>query len=124
MKRRKKTDEVEPLVVDEVPLIPEGGFSPGDFPRVSVAMIPYSSQTLVHPDPVATINTDGWLFIDTGMVRFALPNRDEWNKLTTMIEALWNSHSIDKQKEENNNDGSAVNGQGQSPASVSGNGQQ
>lgn len=125
MKRRRKTDEVvvEPLNVDPLPLVPEGGFAPQDFPKVSVALIPYGSQSFVRADPVSSINSDGWLFIDTGNVRFAVPSRGEWNKLTAMVEALYNSHELEQQKE-NVNGNSHPNGQGQPATSVSHNGQQ
>ena len=82
MKRRRKTEVVEALNVDPLPLVPEGGFAPQDFPRVSVALIPYGSQSFVRADPVSSINSEGWLFIDTGNVRFAVPSREDWNKLT------------------------------------------
>lgn len=124
IKRKKKSDEVvEALIVDPLPLVPEGGFAPQDFPKVSVALIPYGSQSFVRPDPVSSINSDGWLFIDTGNVRFAVPSRDEWNKLSVMIESLYNSHELEQQKE--NTDGnSQFDGQGQPAGSLSSNGQQ
>lgn len=96
-----------------LPLVPENGFSPGDFPQLSVAQIPYTTNTLIRPDPMCTIGTDGWLFIEAGTVRVALPNRQEWGKLVWLVEALWNSHEL-SQQEENNNDDNQTDESGQS----------
>jgi hypothetical protein len=80
------------------PLIPEHGFQPEDFPQVTVVQIPYTSNTGVRPDPIATIGTDGWLFIETGNVRIAIPDRIQWGKLVYLVEALWNSHELSEKE--------------------------
>jgi hypothetical protein len=40
-----------------------------------------------------SITDDGWMLIETGNVRVALPDREEWDKLVAMGEALWNTHT-------------------------------
>ena len=82
--------------VHELPLIPANGFMPNDFPQVMVVNIPYISGHAhePRPDPAMSINDEGWMLIETGTVRFALPDREEWRKLTLMGEALWNSHEL------------------------------
>lgn len=94
------------------PLIPENGFAPEDFPQVTVLQIPYATNTLIRPDPLATVNQDSSLFIDLGNVRIAFPDRVQWGKLVYLVEALWNSHEL-QQNEEKNDDGDSTDGQGQ-----------
>ena len=74
---------------------PEGGFVPEDFPQLTVAPIPYTSNPMVRPDPHISILPDGWLYIEVGNVRIALPDREEWDKLVSMGERLWNTHQRD-----------------------------
>lgn len=78
----------------ERPTIPKDGFQPEHFPSVAVAFIPFNSVNAhqPRPDPAMTISTDGWMFIETGNVRLAIPDREEWDKLVSMGEALWNTH--------------------------------
>jgi len=85
----------------EVPLIPPNGFLPEDFPSVAVAFIPYNSGSAHEPraDPIMRINDDGWMFIETGNVRLALPDREEWAKFVMMGEALWNTHMINQDQQ-------------------------
>jgi hypothetical protein len=80
---------------DDRPTIPESGFMPEQFPSMAVALIPYNSGSALHPrpDPAMSITDDGWMLIETGNVRVALPDREEWDKLVAMGEALWNTHT-------------------------------
>lgn len=96
-----KIDEepVDAEVVDQVatlpalsPYMPEGGWHPDDFPSVSVALIPYTSNAMVRADPVFRILQDGWMYIETANVRVAIPDREEWAKFVNMGERLWNTH--------------------------------
>lgn len=84
------TEQPEPL------LVPPNGFSPTDFPSIAVALIPYNASAVIRPDPNMSINEEGWLFIETGNVRIAVPDREEWAKLVTMGERLWNTHELAK----------------------------
>lgn len=101
------------MTIPDIPMIPENGFSPEDFPQVTVAQIPYSSSTGIRPDPLATIGADDWLLIDVGTIRIAIPDRVQWSKLVYMIEALWNTHERSQQQEESNNDSDSADDQGQ-----------
>lgn len=82
-------------------LIPEGGFAAEDFPQVTVSQVPYTTSTSPRPDPLTTISSDDQLILQLGTVGLVFPNREEWNKLVRMAEALWNSHAVNKQLEEN-----------------------
>lgn len=86
--------------VDTVPsaqqLPPPDGWGPGDFPALSVAMIAYTANTALRPDPTISITTEGWMFIDVGNVRLGLPNRLEWAKLVHMANCTWNEHEVDQ----------------------------
>lgn len=77
------------------PYAPAGGWHPDDFPSLSVAIIPYTTNALVRADPSFTINTDGWMFLELGNVRLAIPDREEWAKLINIGERLWNTHERD-----------------------------
>lgn len=74
------------------PLPPERGWHPDDFPVLTVDLIPHSSSSRVRADPMLTVNENGWLLIESGNVRLALPDRVEWGKLSYMVECLWNAH--------------------------------
>lgn len=71
---------------------PEGGWMPEDFGQMTVAAIPYTSHPWVRPDPQFNIQADGWLYIEVGQVRIAIPDREEWDKIVTMVNRQWNSH--------------------------------
>lgn len=71
---------------------PEGGWMPEDFGQITVAPIPYTSNSWVRPDPHWSIQGDGWLYIEVGNVRIAIPDEEEWNKLVSMGNRMWNSH--------------------------------
>lgn len=77
-------------------LVPPNGFSPLDFPSLAVQLIPYNSDPNLRPDPTMAIREDGWLYIEVGNVRVAVPDREEWAKLVTMGERLWNTHDLAK----------------------------
>ena len=98
----------------EPPVVPEDGFTPADFPQLSVVQIPYTSTTLMRPDPMITIGQEDHLAMDLGTVRIVIPDRQEWSKLVWMVEALWNTHELNKQhNEEKTNDDVSTDGQGQ-----------
>lgn len=79
-------------------LAPLGGWQPSDFPQVTVAPIPYTTNPLIHPDPhISILDSNGWMYIEAGNVRFALPDREEWAKFVRMGEALWNTHEAQQQ---------------------------
>ena len=86
---------VEPEVEwDYVRYPPPGGFHPQDFPQVTVASIPYTSDANLRADPHMVVLPDGWLFIESGNVRVAIPDRQEWHKFATMVDKLWNAHEL------------------------------
>ena len=64
--------------------VPEGGFLPEAYPQLTVAPIPYTSQAADRADPFMTITTSGWMFLEIGNTRLALPDREEWDKLVGM----------------------------------------
>jgi hypothetical protein len=88
-----RVDTVEPEPLD--PYAPEGGWQPADFPQLSVVLIPYTANSGVRADPSITIIPDGWMFIETGNVRLAVPDRIEWAKFVNMGERMWNTHERD-----------------------------
>jgi hypothetical protein len=71
--------------------IPTDGFLPEAYPQLTVAPIPYTSQATDHPDPFMTITTSGWMFIEVGNTRLAIPDRQEWDKLVNMGNRMWNT---------------------------------
>src|SRR5947209_939813 len=75
-------------------LVPPNGFSPLDFPSIAVMLVAYNANANIRPDPHMQIREDGWLYIETGNVRLALPDREEWSKLVMMGERLWNTHEL------------------------------
>ena len=79
-------------------LVPEAGFLPEHFPSLTVDTIPYTTNPLLRPDPDISIQSNGWLYIHIGNVRVAIPDREEWDKLTTMVEAMWNTHEAQQQE--------------------------
>lgn len=83
-------DIAQPEALD--PYAPEGGWQPTDFPQMSVALIPYTANAGVRADPSITIIPEGWMFVEAGNVRIALPDRVEWAKFVNMGERLWNTH--------------------------------
>lgn len=90
-------EEKDGMTVDQIrqqftPTAPEGGFSPDAFPSLTVDLIPYTANPLIRPDPSITITDDQWMCIELGNVRVAIPDREEWNKLVRMGEAMWNTH--------------------------------
>ncbi len=83
-----------PTEQDVTPMVPEGGFLPEHFPALSVDLIPYTSNPAMHSDPDIAIQSNGWAFIHVGNVRVAIPDREEWDKLVAMMEAMWNTHEL------------------------------
>lgn len=87
------TEPVEILTEPELPFAPPDGWMPEAFPSLTVAPIPYTSNPQVRTDPYIQIVPDGWMFIEVGNVRIAIPDEEEWNKLVYMGQALWNTHN-------------------------------
>ena len=77
---------------DYTGLVPESGFPPESYPALTVDLIPYTSSPMMRPDPDISIQSNGWAYIHIGNVRVAIPDREEWDKLATMMDALWNTH--------------------------------
>lgn len=73
---------------------PEGGFAPAAFPQLTFAPIPYTTDPLIRPDPRIHITNEGWLYIEAGNTRLAIPDREEWGKLVAMVEAMFNTHEF------------------------------
>ena len=95
----KEVKTEEPLVVEEVPapveapaVAPDGGWEPNDFPQLTALFIPYSSRVGLRPDPLISIQNDGSMLIELGNIRLAVPDREEWQKLVTMVSQLWVLH--------------------------------
>ncbi len=87
-------DYMQPKANSKPHLVPEGGFLPEHFPALSVDLIPYTSNPAMHSDPDISIQSNGWAFIHVGNVRVAIPDREEWDKLVAMMEAMWNTHEL------------------------------
>lgn len=73
-------------------LPPEGGFAPEAFPQITIDPIPYTTNPLIRPDPRMHVTDEGWLYIEVGTIRIAIPDREEWDKLVHMVEAMFNTH--------------------------------
>ena len=71
--------------------VPEDGWAPEDYPQITVAPIPYTSSSYQRADPYITITTTGWLFLEVGNIRIAIPDEEEWEKFTHMVECMWNT---------------------------------
>jgi hypothetical protein len=81
----------EPIEVEIREYAPEGGWQPEQFPQLTVVSIPYTSNPNLTPDPRVYCLPDGWMFVEIGTVRLAVPNRDEWNKLVYMVTCMYNT---------------------------------
>lgn len=73
-------------------LIPEGGWATEDFPKLSVDHIPYTANADARPDPVMSILESGWLYVDVGNIRLAIPDREEWEKFVSMGSRMFNTY--------------------------------
>lgn len=71
---------------------PEDGWPPHAFPQVTIDHIPHTSNPYIAPDPMMTITRHGWLHIETGGHRIAIPDREEWVKFKNMVDATWNDY--------------------------------
>jgi hypothetical protein len=71
---------------------PEGGWPPDAFPQLTFAPISYTTDPLIRPDPRMHINEEGWLYVEAGNTRMAIPDREEWAKFVHMGEAMFNTH--------------------------------
>ena len=81
----------EPGSEFEPEFVPEDGWQPEDYPQLTVAPIPYTSSPHPKPDPYLTITPTGWLFMEIGNTRVAIPDEEEWEKLVHMVECMWNT---------------------------------
>lgn len=79
-------------------LVPPGGFSPFDFPQMTLVPIPYTSNPNLRPDPYMRIQDDGWMFIEAGPIRVAFPDKEEWLKFIDMGNRLWNTWDVEHQE--------------------------
>ncbi len=84
---------------DDIPVVPPNGWQIEDFPRITVIPIPYATNPRLRADPAMSISPEGWLYVDAGMMRFAFPSRDEFDKFVDMAERMYNSHEIAQQAE-------------------------
>lgn len=112
-------------LLEPPPLPPPQGWQPEDFPQLTVDRVPYHCDAQVRADPYMTITSDGWLYIQAGNTRVAIPERAEWNKFVFMVECLWNAHRVAQGQPlegENNDDSSQaderVDGGQTAPAGV------
>lgn len=85
-------------------LVPEQGFMAEQFPAMTVDFIPYTTSPAMRPDPDISIQSTGWLYIHVGNVRVALPDREEWDKLVGMVEAMWNTHEAQQEGNDGTSD--------------------
>lgn len=85
-------------VTTNYPLPPENGWLPKDFPHLTIDHIPYSTNAMPRADPFMTITPEGWLFIEAGNIRMALPDLEEWQKFVYMVTCLWNSYALAQQQ--------------------------
>jgi hypothetical protein len=84
----------EAVPVDDFPLPPPNGWLPKDFPNLTVDWVPYSTNSLPRADPFMTITPAGWLYIEVGNFRLAIPDVEEWEKFVHMVSCLWNSFAL------------------------------
>lgn len=97
------SDQIQDALADKVAqldpadftdVVPEGGWLPHHYPQITTAPIPYTTNAEARPDPYMTITATGWLFIEVGNTRIAIPDREEWDKLINMGERMWNSYEV------------------------------
>ena len=92
-----EAEPVETLTAPTYPLPPDSGWLPKDFPQLTVDQVPYSTNAMPRADPFITITPNGWLYIEAGNTRFALPDQEEWNKFAYMVTSLWNAYHLAQQ---------------------------
>lgn len=95
---------VEPIKTTPAALVPEAGFLPESYPALTVDLIPYTTNPAMRPDPDISIQSNGWAYIHIGNVRVAIPDREEWDKLVAMMEALWNTHEARREGTDGSSD--------------------
>lgn len=71
---------------------PEGGFELAAYPQLTADWVPYTTDPNVREDPLISIQSTGWMFIQVGNIRLAIPDEEEWMKLVAMGTKLWNTH--------------------------------
>jgi len=74
------------------PYPPPQGWSPDDFPQVTIDHIAYTSNPGIRPDPNIIIDRNGWMFIETGGHRIAFPDEEEWQKFKRIGDCTWNDY--------------------------------
>jgi hypothetical protein len=82
----------------DFPLPPPSGWLPKDFPHLTVDLVPYSTNAFPRADPYMTITPQGWLYVEVGNYRLAIPDQEEWDKFVYMITCLWNSFALAQQQ--------------------------
>lgn len=76
---------------------PPNGWLPEDFPQITVAPIPYTSNSNIRTDPTISILPNEWMYVEVGNVRIAFPDEEEWEKFVNMGNRMWITH---KQEQE------------------------
>ena len=110
-RRALGVEPIEVVVVEPEPMPPVGatqvpaeGFLPENYPALTVDFIPYTSNPVMRPDPDISIQSNGWAYIHVGNVRVAIPDREEWDKLVAMMEAMWNTHAAQREEADGSSD--------------------
>jgi len=77
-------------IPDQYP--PPNGWLPDDFPQITIDHISYTSNPMIRPDPTILIERGGWMYIETGGHRIAIPDEAEWEKFKRMGDCTWNDY--------------------------------
>lgn len=75
--------------VSLAPAAPDDVWLPEQFPALVFDHIPYTCNPAMRADPTISINAEGWVYIEGGNSRMAIPGREDWNKLVAMVEHMW-----------------------------------
>lgn len=71
---------------------PAGGWPADAFPQITIDHIPYTSNPNMRPDPYLHVTQGGWMYIEAGGHRIAVPDREEWEKLKRIADCTWNDY--------------------------------
>jgi hypothetical protein len=93
---QRQFEKAEAEASPQFPFPPPNGWQPQDFPQVTFAFIPYTSQAMPRADPFMTVTPDGWLYVEAGNVRMAIPDLEEWEKFAYMVTCLWNAYRLNQ----------------------------
>jgi hypothetical protein len=86
------SDTSELDVITEDKGAPTSGWLPEDFPQLSVASIPYTSNANIRTDPTISVMDTGWIYVEVGQTRIAIPDEEEWGKLVNMVDRMIVTH--------------------------------